>query len=82
MDVMGNDELADFIAAVCNLEVLIILNSIDGVLTGAPDSIESMVIPEIDPLDEENLKFILFTRSSFIRRGMHTKFRIAQNQPR
>lgn len=73
-----NDELAGYIAAMCNAEALIILSSVDGVLTGAPDIPDSKVIPEIDPLDEENLKFILPTRSSFGRGGMHTKFRIAQ----
>lgn len=73
-----NDELAGYIAAMCNAEALIILSSVDGVLTGAPGLPDSKVIPEIDPLDEENLKFILPTRSSFGRGGMHTKFRIAQ----
>ena len=73
-----NDELAGLIASMCGAEALIILSSVDGVLTGAPHLPESKVIPEIDPLDEESMRYILPTRSSFGRGGMHTKFRIAQ----
>ncbi|PHN04096.1 glutamate 5-kinase [Flavilitoribacter nigricans] len=72
-----NDELAGLVAAMINAEALIILSSVDGVLDGPPDEAASRVIPEIDPADPKWEKFILPSRSSFGRGGMHTKFRIA-----
>lgn len=72
-----NDELAGLVAAMINAEGLIILSSVDGVLDGPPDSPESKMIPEIDPADPKWEQYILPSRSSFGRGGMHTKFRIA-----
>ena len=72
-----NDELAGLVAAMINAEGLIILSSVDGVLDGPPDSAGSRVIPEIDPADPGSEQFILPSRSSFGRGGMHTKFRVA-----
>lgn len=72
-----NDELAGLVAAMINAEALIILSSVDGVLDGPPDAPESKLIPEIDPADPVWEQYILPSRSSFGRGGMHTKFRIA-----
>lgn len=72
-----NDELAGLVAAMINAEALIILSSVDGVLDGPPESPDSKLIPEIDPADPAWEKYILPSRSSFGRGGMHTKFRIA-----
>lgn len=72
-----NDELAGLVAAMINAEGLVILSSVDGVMDGPPDDLDSRVIPEIDPADPKWEKFILPSRSSFGRGGMHTKFRIA-----
>jgi glutamate 5-kinase len=73
-----NDELAGLVAAMTNAEALIILSSVDGFLDGPPEDPSSKVIPEIDPNEKKWLDFILPSRSSFGRGGMHTKFRIAQ----
>lgn len=73
-----NDELAGLVAAMTNAQALIILSSVDGVLSGPPGEPGSGVIPEIDPADKQWLKLILPSKSSFGRGGMHTKFRIAQ----
>ncbi len=72
-----NDELAGLVAAMTNAEGLIILSSVDGVLDGSPDDADSQVIREIEPGDSKWEKYILPSRSSFGRGGMHTKFRIA-----
>ena len=72
-----NDELAGLVAAMINAEALVILSSVDGVLDGPPDSPDSQLIPEIDPTDSKWERYILPSRSSFGRGGMHTKFRIA-----
>jgi glutamate 5-kinase len=68
-----NDELAGFIAAMLNADLLLILSSVDGVLDENKE-----VIPEIGIDDKKALRAISPTRSSFGRGGMHTKFRIAQ----
>ena len=73
-----NDELAGLVSAMINAEALIILTSVDGVMDGPPDHPDSKVIPEIDPDEKKWLEYILPSRSSFGRGGMHTKFRIAQ----
>lgn len=73
-----NDELAGLVAAMVNAERLIILSSVDGVLTAAPGQANSEVIPEIAPSDTHWAKAITPSTSSFGRGGMQTKFRIAQ----
>lgn len=77
-----NDELAGLAAAMINAQALIILSSVDGVLTGPPGEKESELIPEIDPTDARFEAYILPSRSSFGRGGMHTKFRIARKAAR
>ena len=72
-----NDELAWWVASMINAEALIILSSVDGVMDGPPDLPESKLIPEIDPTDKQWEQYILPSKSSFGRGGMHTKFRIA-----
>ncbi len=73
-----NDELAGLVAAMTNAQALIILSSVDGLLSGPPGDPGSEVIPEIPYDDKQWLKAIAPSRSSFGRGGMHTKFRIAQ----
>ncbi len=73
-----NDELAGLVAAMTNADALIILSSVDGLLDGAPDEPDSKVIPLIDPADAKWMEYILPSKSSFGRGGMHTKFRVAQ----
>ena len=73
-----NDELAGLVAAMTNAQALIILSSVDGVLSGTADDPESRVIPRIDPDDSRYLQYILPSKSAFGRGGMHTKFRVAR----
>lgn len=77
-----NDELAGLVAAMVNARTLIILSSVDGVLSGPPDDPDSTLIPEIDPSDTQFRQFIFPARSSFGRGGMHTKFRVARKAAR
>ncbi len=73
-----NDELAGMVASMTNAQSLIILSSVDGLLSAPPGAPDSRVIPTIEPGDKQWLKVIAPSRSSFGRGGMHTKFRIAQ----
>jgi len=73
-----NDELAGLVAAMVDAQALIILSSVDGLLTGAPGEPGSEVIPLIDPDDGRWQQYVLPARSSFGRGGMHTKVRVAR----
>lgn len=73
-----NDELAGLVAAMTNAQALVILSSVDGLLSAPPGEPGSEVIPEIPYDDKQWLKAIAPSKSSFGRGGMHTKFRIAQ----
>ncbi|MEM6318366.1 MAG: glutamate 5-kinase [Bacteroidota bacterium] len=73
-----NDELAGLIAALMNADALMILSTVDGILDGHPDQPESKTIPIIDPDDKAIQSFIMPSKSSFGRGGMHTKFSISK----
>lgn len=72
-----NDELSGLIAAMMNMEALIILSNIDGIYNGDPASSESMVIPEITTEKRDLSAYIQTKKSSFGRGGMLTKCNIA-----
>lgn len=74
-----NDELSGLVAAMMDMDCLIILSNIDGVYDGNPADANTRVIGRILPgqkLDAEAI--VQHTRSSFGRGGMSTKFRIAR----
>ena len=73
-----NDELAGLISSMMNADALLILSTVDGILDGHPDKSESKTIAEIDPDDKAIEAFIMPSKSSFGRGGMHTKFSISQ----
>ncbi|PIQ77356.1 glutamate 5-kinase [Candidatus Peregrinibacteria bacterium CG11_big_fil_rev_8_21_14_0_20_46_8] len=73
-----NDELAGLIAAMMNVDALIILSNIDGVFDGDPHDSASRVIPEIDAKRTDFESIISPRKSSFGRGGMLTKSRIAR----
>ena len=73
-----NDELAGLIASLMNADALLILSTVDGILDGHPDKPESKTITEIDPDDKAIQEFIMPSKSSFGRGGMHTKFNISK----
>jgi len=73
-----NDELAGLIASLMNADALLILSTVDGILDGHPDLPESKTIAKIDPDDKAIQEFIMPSKSSFGRGGMHTKFSISK----
>lgn len=73
-----NDELAGLIAEMMQVSALIILSNVDGVFTGDPADSESILLREIDPVDDEALNFIQEKKSSNGRGGMKTKFGVAR----
>ncbi|MCL2650392.1 MAG: glutamate 5-kinase [Candidatus Azobacteroides sp.] len=74
-----NDELSGMVAAMMNVDTLIILSNIDGIYNGIPSDPESKVIREIRSGQSEDLSdYIQITKSSFGRGGMLTKYNIAR----
>lgn len=72
-----NDELSGLIAAMMNVDRLIILSNIDGIYDGDPADPSSHVIAEIGP-DDDISKYIRHTKSAAGRGGMTTKYNIAR----
>lgn len=72
-----NDELSGLIAAMMDMDALIILSNVDGIFNGDPSSPQASVIPEIDGSGEDLSEFIRTEKSSFGRGGMLTKCSIA-----
>jgi len=72
-----NDELSGMIAAMMNVEALIILSNVDGIYNGQPGEQGSEVIREFDST-EDIIPDIQTTKSAFGRGGMITKYRIAR----
>ena len=72
-----NDELSGMIAAMMNVEALIILSNVDGIYNGQPGEQGTEVIREFDST-EDVIPDIQTTKSAFGRGGMITKYRIAR----
>lgn len=77
-----NDQLASLVTTMLNADALIILSSVDGLYTGAPDDPQSKLITEIAADDTSVLEFVAPVKSSFGRGGMETKLRMAQQTAR
>ncbi len=73
-----NDELAGLVASMTGADTLIILSSVDGILSAPPGQPGSQVIPLIDVDDRKALSFITAEKSAFGRGGMLTKYRFAR----
>lgn len=73
-----NDELSGLIAAMLNVDALIILSNIDGIYNGNPADPSAMVIREIVRGKQDLSAYVQTTRSQFGRGGMLTKCSIAQ----
>jgi len=76
-----NDELSGTIAAMMDVEALILLSNIDGIYNGVPGEDGAEVIREIEDTADIS-DYIQTTRSSFGRGGMLTKYRIARKVAR
>ena len=72
-----NDELAGLIASMMDVELLVILSSIDGVYNGSPSDPGSEVLRDIEP-DADLSSYIQTVKSSFGRGGMLSKTAIAR----
>ncbi|GHV55684.1 glutamate 5-kinase [Bacteroidia bacterium] len=72
-----NDELSGLVAAMMNMDALIILSNVDGIYNGDPASPESQIIPEITDTGDIST-YIQPGKSSFGRGGMLTKYTIAR----
>ncbi|MEM9836848.1 MAG: glutamate 5-kinase, partial [Bacteroidota bacterium] len=73
-----NDELAGLVAQMLSADGLLILSSVDGLLTGPPDDPNSELIRSVQADDPLAMDYIAPTKSSFGRGGMATKIRMAQ----
>jgi glutamate 5-kinase len=73
-----NDELSGMVAAMMNVDALIILSNIDGVYNGNPSAENVEVIREIKSKNTDISDYISSDKSHFGRGGMLTKTRIAR----
>ncbi len=72
-----NDELSGLIAAMLDMDALIILSNVDGIYDGDPSVEGTKVIREISDL-RQDFAYVREVKSQFGRGGMLTKCRIAQ----
>lgn len=72
-----NDELSGLIAAMMDVQMLIILSNIDGIYNGSPSDPSSTVIKEIGQ-GMDITHYVQTSRSNFGRGGMITKTNIAR----
>lgn len=72
-----NDELSGLIAAMMDVQALIILSNIDGIYNGVPTEKNASVIREVEQ-GKDLSNYIQPTRSGFGRGGMITKANIAR----
>jgi glutamate 5-kinase len=72
-----NDELSGLVAAMMNMDALILLSNVDGIYNGDPNLPQSQIIPEITETGDIS-PFIQSEKSSFGRGGMLTKYTLAR----
>ena len=73
-----NDELSGLIAAMMDMDALVILSNVDGIYDGNPAKEGSKVIKEITDNKQEISSYVQTGKSRFGRGGMSTKMRIAK----
>ena len=73
-----NDELSGLIAAMMDMDALIILSNVDGIYDGDPALPDSKVIQKITDAKQEAMSYVQTGKSQFGRGGMLTKCSIAQ----
>ena len=73
-----NDELSGLIAAMMDMDALIILSNVDGIYDGDPAIESSKVIREITDVKQNIISYVKAGKSQFGRGGMTTKSRIAK----
>ena len=68
-----NDELSGLVAAMLDVDSLIILTNVDGIFTGNPENAESQLISEYDERLVNLEEYVIATKSNFGRGGMVAK---------
>ena len=71
-----NDELSGLVATMIQSDALFILSNVDGIFTGQPEDVSSLLIREVKP-GEDLSKYIQTETSGFGRGGMSTKSSVA-----
>jgi glutamate 5-kinase len=75
-----NDELAGLLATQLNVDAVILLTSVNGVIAGNPKDRHARVITEIQYAEISSFeKYVMPDKSEFGRGGMLTKFGVAKN---
>lgn len=77
-----NDELASLVTTMLNADCLVILSSVDGLYTAAPEDPDAQLISTLAADDDSVLSHVAPVKSSFGRGGMGTKVRMAQQTAR
>lgn len=72
-----NDELAGLIAAMMDVDKLILITCVDGLFDKDPKEKDAKIIKKIDPIKDNFKKFIAPTKSIMGRGGMITKGQVA-----
>ena len=68
-----NDELSGLVAAMIDVDALVILTNVDGIFTGNPDDKDSKLIREYNAKEINLEDYIVNTKSNFGRGGMSAK---------
>ena len=68
-----NDELSGLVAAMMDVDALVILTNVDGIFTGHPDDKDSKLISEYNAKETNLDDYIVNTKSNFGRGGMTAK---------
>jgi glutamate 5-kinase len=72
-----NDELAGLIGAMMDVDLVLILSTVEGIFDRHPKDPAAKLLPEIHPNDDSYAQYISEEKSPLGRGGMHTKARIA-----
>lgn len=68
-----NDELSGLVAAMMDVDALVILSNVDGIFTGHPDHKDSTLVREYNPKEVRLDNYIVSSKSHFGRGGMAAK---------
>ncbi|MFY0652873.1 MAG: glutamate 5-kinase [Cyclobacteriaceae bacterium] len=68
-----NDELSGLVAAMMDVDALVILTNVDGIYTGNPSDSDSQLISEYNENEVDLEEFVVTTKSNFGRGGMVAK---------
>ena len=73
-----NDEMAGLIASMINVDALILLTNVDGIMDKDPKEKDAKVIKQINPQTQDIKQYISSSKSSLGRGGMETKYKVSK----